>query len=77
MRLVSTLGEQAGRQLAKPADASAERPSSRKTIFNALRQLGTLIELSDARRGIMASVADSLILAPTSLGKCRIPWRRR
>src|SRR6185437_705968 len=62
MRLVSTLGEQAGRQLAKPVDARAERAIKPEDDLNALRQLGTLIELSDAHRGIVASVSDSLIL---------------
>jgi type VI secretion system protein ImpL len=62
MRLVSSLGEQAGRQLAKPVDARAERAIDPQDDLQALRQLGTLVELSDPRRGIMASVSDSLIL---------------
>jgi len=62
MRLVSSLGAQAGRQLAKPADARAEKAIRGEDDLNALRQLGTLIELSDPRHGIVASVTDSLIL---------------
>jgi hypothetical protein len=62
MRLVSSLGEEAGRQLAKPADVRAERAIRPEDDLNALRQLGTLVELSDQRRGIAASVSDSLIL---------------
>ena len=62
MRLVKSLGEQAGQQLAKPADARAERAIRPEDDLGALRQLGTLVELSDPRRGIMALVSDSLIL---------------
>jgi hypothetical protein len=62
MRLVSSLGEEAGRQLSKPADARAERAINAEDDLNALRQLGTLVELSDPRRGIVASVSDTLIL---------------
>ncbi len=62
MRLVSSLGEQAGRQLAKPVSVQAERAIRAEDDLNALRQLGTLVELSDPRRGIVASVSDSLVL---------------
>src|SRR5205814_513735 len=49
-------------QLARAADDKAAHAIRPEDDLNALRQLGTLIELSDKRRGIMASVADSLIL---------------
>ena len=56
MRLVSSLGAQAGTQLAKPRNAQAERAIQPEDDLRALRQLATLVELSDLRRGVVASM---------------------
>ena len=56
MHLVSTLGAEAGNQLAKPANAQAELAIQPEDDLRALRQLATLVELSDARRGVVASM---------------------
>lgn len=62
MHLVSSLGEEAGRQLSRPRNLQAERAIDPEADLRALRQLGTLVELSDIRRGIVATVSDSSIL---------------
>jgi type VI secretion system protein ImpL len=62
MRMVSTLGERAGQQLAKPRNAQAERAIQPEADLLALRQLAVLVELSDRRRGILAAVSDSNIV---------------
>ena len=62
MRMLSTLGDQAGRQLAKPRNAQAERAIRPADDLTALRQLRTLVVLSDSSRGLVASGANATIL---------------
>jgi type VI secretion system protein ImpL len=60
--LVSTVGEDAARQLAVARTPAAERAIKPSDDLRALHGLASLVKLLDAKEGLVATVSDSMIL---------------
>jgi type VI secretion system protein ImpL len=60
--MVSTVGEDAARQLAAAPTAAAERAIKPADDLRALNGLASLVRLMDAKEGLVATVSDSTIL---------------